>query len=369
MNRERLVERFIRYVRCASESGSERNFCLMLEQELKALGLNVMRGEVGEQCGSDGFNLYAVLPENGEGHGEPVLFSSHMDTVVPGKDIKPVIDGGIIRSDGTTVLGSDDKSGIAAVMEALETIVEKGLPHRTVEVMFTVCEEVGLRGSRYADYSWIKSKSAVVLDSSAVGCVINRAPANFRINIEITGKSAHAGLAPHEGIHALKAACEAIAEIPCGFVDDMTVMNVANLVSVGKTNIVPEKATFSMEIRSFDEELLQKRLFDSEQAVKRACEKYGASYKWMPERHSEVIYIREDAPIMQELLGIYAALGRTPDIERTYGGSDATWLCSNGIAALNVGTGMQAVHSLDEHIAISDLEDTAEMVLLMMKGK
>ena len=148
MDTNRLTERFMDYVRCDSESRDERRFCEKLEAELVALGLEVRRDDVSESTGSNGFNIHARL----NGTGKPLLFSCHMDTVFPGKGITPVIRDGVICSDGTTILGSDDKSGIAAVMESLHRIVEGNLPHRTIEVMFTVCEEIGLLGSKNADY-------------------------------------------------------------------------------------------------------------------------------------------------------------------------------------------------------------------------
>ena len=149
MNKQRLLDRFLRYINCPSESGSERSFCELIEQELSALGLEVKRGEVGEKCGSNGFNLYAFLP----GDGEPLLLSAHLDTVSPGVGIRPVIEDGVIRSSGDTILGADDKSGVAAILEALETLHEGGLAHRPVEVLFSICEELGLLGAKYADYS------------------------------------------------------------------------------------------------------------------------------------------------------------------------------------------------------------------------
>ena len=205
-----------------------------------------------------------------------------------------------------------------------------------------------------------------MLDSSKNGGIINRAPANVHLHVEITGKSAHAGISPDRGIHALKAAAAAVAAIPCGFVDENSVMNVANFLSPGKTNVVPGKASFDMEIRSFEEALLQSHIADAETAVKSACETFGAAYTISPERHSDVLYVSEESPLMRDLLLVYQELGVQPEIARTYGGSDATWLFYNGIDALNIGTGMCDAHALTEHIAIADLERTARVVERMI---
>ena len=362
MIQTRLLDRFLKYISCDSETGNERAFCDMMEQELLRLGLQVVRDDVSAQCNSNGYNLYASLP----GEGEPILLSAHMDTVSPGRNIRPMIENGVIRSSGDTILGSDDKSGIAAILEALTCVIEQGHPHRPVEVLFSVCEEAGLLGSKYADYSNIKSRQALVLDSSKNGGIINRAPANVHLHVEITGKSAHAGISPDGGIHALKAAAAAVAAIPCGFVDENSVMNVANFLSPGKTNVVPGKASFDMEIRSFEEALLQSHIADAETAVKSACETFGAAYAITQERHSDVLYVSEESPLMRDLLLVYQELGVQPEIARTYGGSDATWLFYNGIDALNIGTGMCDAHALTEHIAIADLERTARVVERMI---
>lgn len=359
MTEDRLVNRFLRYVTCDSESRFELPFCRLLEGELKALGLEVTVDPVGPACGSDGYNIIAKLP----GTGEPLLFCAHMDTVSPGKGIRPVIEDGVIRSSGDTILAADDKSGIAAVMEALQEIVENNLSHRPIEVLFTICEEIGLLGSKHADYNKLSAREAVVLDSSMNGCIINRAPAMVILEIEIQGRAAHAAVDPKSGIHAIKAAADAIAAIPCGNVDENSTINVANLLAPGKYNIVPEKATFQIDVRSFAEETLQEHILMIERALSDACDKYGASFTMEQHRHSDVLYVPEDSDIIRRLSSIYEKLGVQVKVERTFGGSDATWLNANGIAAVNVGTGMTGAHGVTEHIAISDLHTTKEVVL------
>ena len=365
MNSKRLLERFFRYVSCPSESGKERPFCELIEGELSALGFTVRRDQAaGEKCGSDGRNVYASLP----GEGEPILFSAHMDTVAPGVGIKPVVRDGVVYSSGDTVLGADNKAAIAAVLEAVETILEQKLPHRPIEVLFSICEELGLLGAKHADYSYIKSKQAVVLDTVEIGSLVNNTPANVHLHIEITGKSSHAGVAPDKGVHALKAAAAAIANIPCGFTaDGSTVMNVANLLAPGKTNVVPDKATFDMEIRCFDEKILADHIKNTESAVKTACDAVGASYTITSDRHSDVLYVPESSPLCSRLKEVYTGLGVNVVVERTYGGCDATWLSYNGIDAINAGLGMRDIHSLNEHIAVADLELSAKAMIQMMQ--
>lgn len=364
MDTERLLNRFYRYVRCDSESGNEAAFCAMIEDELRALGLEVIRDEVGERCGSDGYNIFARL----NGDGDALLLSAHLDTVCPGKSVEPVLDGEYIRSAGNTVLGADDKAGVAAIMEALTLALEEEAPRRTIEILFTVCEEPGLLGGKYADFTLVTAKKAVVLDSESLGEIINRAPANLFARVQVKGKAAHAGMAPEQGIHALKAAARAVAEISVGRVDEITVMNIANFSAPGKTNIVADYASFDMEFRSLREERLQEHIKSTEHSLKQACKEYGADFSVQYERRSDVVFVPEDSPFMSELRRVYKALDVECKAEVSFGGSDATYIQAAGIEALNLGIGMRAVHSCDEHIAVRDLITTAQIQYLLIRG-
>ncbi|MCL2579155.1 MAG: M20/M25/M40 family metallo-hydrolase [Oscillospiraceae bacterium] len=361
MSESRLLERFFRYVSCASESGNEKQFCELLESELKAVGMEIIRDEVGEKVGSNGWNIYACLP----GEGEPILFSAHMDTVPNGIEIAPVVSGGIVRSAGETILAADDKSGIAPVVEALQIIKEENRTHRPVEVLFSVCEEVGLLGSKYADYSNVKSKQAIVLDNGRHGSVVNNSPAKLELHVKVTGRSAHAAVQPSKGVNAIKAAAAAIAKIPSGEVDDQTVMNVANFLSPGKSNVVPDKASFDLDMRSFDNDRLETHVENVKAALREACEEIGASFEVEIDRQAEILFVPPESELIARLGEVYGALGIEHKIERTYGGSDATWIFQNGIDVVNIGTGMADVHSSEEHISVADLETTLKIVLAM----
>ncbi|MCL1974967.1 MAG: M20/M25/M40 family metallo-hydrolase [Firmicutes bacterium] len=358
MNEQALIDRFIRYITCPSESTRERAFAELLERDLQALEMACERQEIGAKCGSDGFNLYAMLP----GEGEPLLFCAHMDTMEPGVGITPTIIEGIIRSAGDTILGADDKAGIAAVLEAIAAVKASHKPHRPVEVLFTVCEEIGLLGAKYADYSQIRSQQAVVLDTGAMGCIINQQAAHKKLMITVKGKSAHAGISPELGINALKAATDAIAKMRCGHVSENTIMNVANLLAPGKTNAVSDIATFEMEIRSHSQNELDFLILQTKAQIKEACQVYGASYTVEEFAVSDPLYVNNDHPLIALLAQTMEQIGLTANIKRTFGGCDATWLNAHGLAAVNIGIGMQNGHSLDEHISIADLVTTTQLI-------
>jgi len=354
VKKDRLVSRFCKYVECSSESGNEKDFCLLLEDELKVLGLEIKRDLVGEKCSSNGWNIYARLG----GEGESILLSAHLDTVTPGKGIKPVIENWTIKSSGDTVLGSDDKAGVAAIMEMLESFVETGKKHIPIEVLFSICEENGLMGAKNADYSNIKSKRALVLDNENPGEIINKTPGYMALTFTVTGKAAHAGIAPEEGIHALKAAALAVSNIPTGNVDEFTRMNVGNFLSPGKMNIVAEKAYFEVEIRSFNQELLDKHVQNTINSVKQACDAFKASFTYEKEARSFISAVEEDADLIKEIKDAYSKLGIETSLVSSFGASDATHIFANGLEVVNLGVGMRAVHSTDEYIDIMDLEST-----------
>ncbi len=361
---QRLIDRFCKYVSCGSESRNERDFCLLLEQELTSMGVPFFRDTVaGEQCGSNGWNLQCFLP----GEGEPILLSSHMDTVPPGEHIVPVIEDGVIRSQGETVLGSDDKSGVAAIMEALETVIEEACPHRPVEVLFSICEEQGLLGSKYADFSHYHSKEAVVMDSSKNGCIINRSTDNATISVRIHGKSAHAASAPEEGIHAVKAMARAIDQIPCGRVDQDTVINVSIVSAPGKANVIPDYAEFTIMLRSFSTERQSYWLETMENTIHSACDAFGASYEFTLIKSYPGIHADPSLPIIQKLKTIYQNMGVELELASGFGGCDATWIAAQGIDVVNIGTGMSQIHSIDEYIRIEDLERTCRAAYALMQ--
>lgn len=240
--------------------------------------------------------------------------------------------------------------------------MESSLPHRTVEILFTLSEEIGMLGAKYADYSKVISKKAIVLDGDTTGEIVNSNPANVVLRFTVRGKAAHAGIAPQEGIHALKAAAEAVAAIPVGNVDELSVMNVGTFLCEGKTNIVPPLACFEMEVRSFSEQRLSELIALSENAVKQACAKYGTCYELETSRHSNVVGTPENSPLIGEIKAALAAIGEKAVVTRSFGGCDMTHIGAQGIEVANLGIGMNNIHSCEENISVEDLVKAAQVL-------
>lgn len=366
MNSQRLVDTFLKYVQIDSESFNEKAMAEAVMADLAEIGCEVYTDNCGEKFGSNAGNVYATL--KGDENKETILFSSHLDTVKPGIGVKPVIKNGVIYSDGTTVLGGDDKSGVAAVVEALRTIKEENLPHPTIEVVFSICEEVGLLGSRNLDYSRITAKKAAVLDSSGdAGTILNAAPGQIKIDGYFVGKGAHAGIAPESGISAIQIAAEAVSNMKLLRIDEETTANVGTLCAEYATNIVPERVRFLAEARSRNDEKLAAQKAHMVKCIEDACAKFGGSWEGEVLDSYFAYHIEDDDKWMAEIAQACGRANLPVSIQASGGGSDANNMNRNGISALVLGTGMTKVHSVNEEISIENLENTTKLVLELMK--
>lgn len=368
INHKRLLNTFLDYVRIDSESTHEGAFAARVAADLEAVGCRIYVDGSQSRTGSDTGNLYCTLPATAP--GEPVLLCAHMDTVVPGKGVEPVIQDGVIRSKGDTVLGGDDKSGVAAIVEALRTVAEQGLPHPTIQAVFTVCEEVGLKGSRFLEYGKLEAAKAVVLDSSGdAGKIVTSAPGQYKLSAEIIGRRAHAGVAPEEGISAIQVAAEAISHMKLLRIDQETTANIGAIQAQYATNIVPERLSLLGEVRSRNREKLEAQGRHMMNCLKAACEKFGATLEGGLSKAYDAYHYQQDDPFVRQVRWACERVGLTPGLTASGGGSDANNLNANGIQALVLGTGMSKVHTTQEEITVKNLEGTARLALELMMGE
>lgn len=362
----RLFERFIRYCRCGSESRNEQNFALMIERELDALGISHQRQNLGKYFYSNGWNIYAGMP--GEPSVAPVLFVLHLDTVAPGDGIEPVIEDGVIRSSGSTILGADGKAGIAIALEALERLRESGTPHRPVEFLFTICQEVDLSGAKYAKCDDIVAQEAILLDHTTFAEIVCESPEKLIVTYEITGRKSHAAMNHAGGINALKAAIEIVQGIPLGHADPDSIINVGDFVSLSPTNVVPDHARFDLEIRSFSPEKLHHYARMIEDRARQICGQYGAAYSVTVRSQSEHVLTDGSTALVQDMLRAMEAVGVTGKLGRTFGQSDSIRLQPRGINCINVGVGSQNLHSTQESIACEDMERMTQVICRFLQA-
>ncbi len=365
INKERLLKQFLEYVQIDSESKHEAAMGRRLVEDLTAMGLEVITDKAGETFGSDGFNVLARFP--GDLPGETMMLSAHMDTVVPGNGVKPVIVNGVIHSDGTTVLGGDDKSGICGIIEAVRTIQEKHLPHRSAELLFSIGEEGGMKGAKAFDASLLKSKCGYILDSSgAPGKVIVQAPGQMKIDANVYGKKAHAGLAPEEGISAIQVAAKGVAAMNLLRIDEETTCNIGTFTADFATNIVPDKVHIFGEIRSRNYDKLVRQGEHMRSCLEKACNEAGARLECELITNYVSYKIEEDSDIVNYVVKAIESIGCKPLITAGGGGSDANIWNQKGIPSVVLGTGMTKVHTAEETLKIADLEDTARLSLALL---
>lgn len=367
INRQRVLETFLRYVKIDSESHFEKEMAEQLVHELTQLGLQVTTDQAGllPDVDSNGSNVYGYLP--GDSRYEPILFSSHMDTVCPGKGINPVVQDGYVFSDGITVLGADDKSGIAAIVEALHTVIEHNLEHRPVEVVFTIREEGGLCGSRHLDYGRLRARYGVVLDASnGVGKIVSRAPGQTRLYADIYGVSSHAGSDPEKGVSAIMAGARAVSNMKLLRIDRETTANIGTLSAVGGTNVVNDHMRFEAEARSASRHKLENQIAHMESCLREACEYYGARLELTRTESYAAYQIPDDHPHLKRVMEVCRAMGIEPWTTYTGGGTDGNNFNAHGIETIVLACGMEQEHSCRERLEIAALEGVSELVCRLM---
>jgi tripeptide aminopeptidase len=372
---KRLTALLLELVQIDSLSRKERQVALRLQRELQGLGATVSFDDAGEKVGGDTGNLIAHVPGTVRG-AAPLLLCAHMDTVVPGEGVRPIVDGNVIRTDGTTVLGGDDKSGVAIICEVVRTLSERQLPHGDLDVVFTICEEFGLLGAKHLDTSRLRAATGIVLDSDAVGFLFTRAPAANGMQFVVHGQEAHAGMAPERGISAIKVAGEAIAAMRLGRIDDETTANLGLINGGAAVNIVPNRVTIRGEARSHDEAKLEAqtahmRACFEEAAVRHAImvdgQRIAARVECAIARQYDRMNVPDSSRIVQLVLTAGERLGYSVRTTGMGGGCDANILNRRGLEVANLGTGMRDIHTVKEWLDVKEMIRAAQIVLEIVR--
>ena len=369
INRERMIDQLIELVRIESPSRREGEVAKRLEEILTGLGLTVVFDDAGKTLAGETGNLIATL--KGTTPGIPILFSSHMDTVQqPGEQVNPVIEDGVIKSDGTTILGSDDKAGITVFIEAMRVLQEQNIPHGDIQAVFTIWEEGGLFGSKNLDYSLVNAERAFILDSGGpIGNVTNQGPAQDRIAAVFHGKAAHAGVSPEAGISAIQMAARAIDSMNLLRIDPDTTANIGVIEGGNATNIVTPEVKIIGEARSLYDDKLDAQTAHMTSAIQQAADAFGGKVDIEVERLYSSFKVEEDSPMIDTLKQVFNTMGLPIRIESSGGGSDTNHFNNNGnLPAVNLSVGMDKPHTLEEFIVIDDFVKAAEMVVEIIKA-
>ncbi len=370
----RLVDYFISLVEIDSESKDEKRVAEKIASDLSEMGAEVIFDNAHHATQGNVGNLLANF--KGKIDKIPLLLCAHTDTVGPGKNIKPVIKDGYIRTDGSTVLGSDDKAGIAQIIEAIKRLNEEGYEYAPIQVLFTISEEIGLLGAKNLDYSLIDAEVGFALDWHGVGTIVTHAPSLNVFEIIVTGKEAHSGGSPEKGINAIQVAGEAIGKLKLGRIDFETTANIGNIKGGLAHNIVPKECFISGEVRSHDEAKLEKVTNDIIKTFEEVAAKYEVKFdSKVFKAHSRAHVFKDFAALKinkeEEIVKIAEQAARNigvePKIETGGGGSDANVFFEHGLVVPIIGTGMNDVHSTNENIKIDDLEKVTQWVMEIIK--
>ncbi len=346
-----LVELFCELVRIDSESGEEA----AVIEHLKGL----FEKKLGADCTLDDYgNLVARVAAKNSQADTPILLGAHADTVKPGKGIEPVVESGVIRSAGDTILGADDKAGIVEIFEAVRT-ADRRPP---LEIVITREEETGLLGAKNLDRTKVRASTGFILDGDDLDTVVIGGPTYIALDVEITGRAAHAGMEPEKGISAIRVAAKAIAAMPEGRIDEETTANVGTIEGGLIRNGVPEKVTLRAECRSLDHDKCVRQAEVMQQAFEKAAADMGAKVDVRLTTEFRASQIPEDSPIVLAAKAAIAAVGLDPKAQVITGGTDALILNEKGIAAVVLGFGGQEAHATQEHIAITDMEKAVSLL-------
>lgn len=350
MNIQAMIDNFCEMVRIDSESGSEQRFIAylqkLLERELNASGAVDAFG-----------NLVCHVPAR-DSKASPLLLAAHADTVSPGVGIEPELRDGVIRSKGDTILGADDKAGIVEIIAAVKSATK----FPPLEITVVRCEEVGLRGAKSLDYSLIKARRGVLMDSDVLDRVVIGGPSHYLIDVEVTGRSAHAGMEPEKGISAIRAAALALQGFPEGRVDPETTANVGIFRGGKIRNGIPEKASLRAECRSLNHRKAERLREQMEKAFRDSAERAGASIDMRTELACLTYRLSDDAPMVQAALAAISACGLRGQTSVITGGTDASVYNERGIETVVLGIGAKDEHSVDESIAVEDMEKAVQIL-------
>ncbi|MDQ3743256.1 MAG: M20/M25/M40 family metallo-hydrolase [Acidobacteriota bacterium] len=375
INQERIKNLLLELVQIDSVSREEREVAERVRQICEELGAEVEIDSAGEAVGGNTGNVIARFPGTIPG-AEAIMMSAHMDTVVPGRGVKPIVEGDIIRTDGSTVLGGDDKSGVAVILETIRCLQEQRVPHAPIDAVFSICEEVGLLGAKHVDISRLRARYGLVFDSDDPGFLFTKGPSANHFEFKVYGLESHAGVAPEQGISAIKIAAEAIASMKLGRIDEETTANIGFIRGGEATNIITNFVLLRGEARSLDDAKLEEQTRHMIKCFEDAAAKYEVTVEGVTTRgrvESEVtreysaMDVADDSRVVRLVKQAASRMGLQVETMASGGGCDANIFNRKGIECANLGTGMRAIHTVKEWLDVKDMYAAAEMTLEIMR--
>jgi len=370
ISKKRMKDLMIELIKIDSETGNEKQVGEHLIKLFKSMELKVETDNCGKKFGSNFGNIYAkfkgIAPEK-----PSLILSAHMDTVSPGKNIKPIVEGDIVKTDGSTILGSDDKAGISIIVEVIKNIMEEKLHTGNIDIIISVCEETGMLGAKNFDISKLESKFGFALDSTEPDELTYGAPAANTMDFRVHGISAHAGMAPEKGINAIQILSEGIAKMNIGRIDYETTANIGLIKGGSARNSVPDFAEAKGEARSHDEKKLEKQTKHMIECIESAVKEKIYDIEGEKKKPKADIKVKNDYKSYRldkenKIINLVLQAGKEIDMDIKLvlggGGTDANIYNQKGIDMAVLGIGMRNVHTLDEYIDTNDMVKSTKLI-------
>lgn len=371
VNRKRLVHEFITLLKIDSESGNEKAISDYLIRKLTDMDLIVIEDNYRYNKESSSGNIVATLETMSVSRNHPsIFFCSHMDTVSPGRNVQPIVEGDIIRSDGTTILGSDNKAGIAVIIEALNVIKEQSIEHGRLQFIFTVCEEKGLLGAKNLSTNLLNSDYGYVLDGNGdIGDIMLTSPGRSIFQIEVKGRQAHSSINPEDGISAIQVAAKGISLLNLGNLTANSTMNIHKFVGESPSNLVCDKVLIEGEIRSTNDKTIESIASNLDKVFEKVCAVNKCEYSISNKMEFPPYVIGNEEDVVENVIKAMTKLGiKNNLIKNNVSSSDANILNNYGIPTLNLGMGYQGIHTTNEFYRITNLVKITNLILNIIRN-
>jgi len=360
-----LHETFATLCRIESPSGAERGCADWVTAQLRSIGLGVDEDGCGRLAGSDAGNLLARVSGRGP---ESILLCAHLDTVPLAAPVAPVLVNGGWVNLNEGILGADNKAAVAVALELARRLTRAPQPPACgVELLFTVCEEIGLKGAKHFDVPSLSSRFGYVFDhASPIGEIVLASPTHHRIVADFRGRAAHAGIRPEEGRSAIVAAARAIAAMTLGRLDPESTANLGTITGGTSANVVPERCRIEGEVRSLVQARVESVATEMIDHLQNAADASECDLDLTAERIVKGYRTRSSAPAIAFAEQALRACGYQPKHINTGGLSDVNALQAAGFEAVNLADGTEHNHEPGERISIDALEGMLDVAIALV---
>ena len=359
---ERLKQIFLELIRIDGLSFNERNIFNYINNFLLSNNYKPTEDESKVNSKSNTGNLICKI-----GNGGSFILTAHMDTARPTINVNPQLKEDRITSDGTTVLGVDNRAGIAILLRLLEKINTEKISTKDFSVAFTTCEEITLGGSKNISLNG-STRMAFVFDSYLrPGKFINESYGAASFIVKILGKAAHSGIEPGKGVNSLQLAAHAISGLKLGLFDDVTTLNIGKINGGSALNVVPELTELEGEIRSTTTQNVENCFEIVKDTFTKSAKVFNGKVEFNFIWDFQPYFLDERTEVVSNISKAISDVGLNPTPSISRGGSDANSFNERGIPAVNIGIGAQNPHSNDEFILYEDFNNAFQIAFELVK--